>query len=344
MAAETAKKNVWIIGHVEAEIAGAVGVVAHRLQHHAGAGLDQQPRADQRERQRERDGVVGGLAEIVEDRRSPTVNEPRSVRPLKPLVSGWLLMISSRTSSTSASVMTETKTPAMRLRKTIVPKPAAITVGTNDGHCEPEPLPLWNGVQRNEVLVMQHNSGVAPGSAFQNMKSGTGVSEAACWLVVLASFKRHRHHVGADAEEQALPQVEDARVAPTEADRHAEHAEHQIFGDAVEPELAEHQRRQQDHDDEQRIAGDFEPALRGHRSASLVGEQAVGLEHDDGYDDREHHGAGQDVVGDRGDHAVDLAKQPGSRERAEQAADPSDHDDQESRRPPAACPCPETPS
>ncbi len=83
--------------------------------------------------------------------------------------------------------MIEMKTPAMRLRNTIPPISAARTVGTTiaiakPNHCD------WNGVQRNDVFVMQQRSDLAPGSAFQNMKSGMGVSEPCCMLVLLASF------------------------------------------------------------------------------------------------------------------------------------------------------------
>ena len=47
---------------------------------------------------------------------------------------------------------------------------------------------FWNGSHRNEALLMQHSSVGAPGSAFQSMKSGTGLSEPCCRLVGLASF------------------------------------------------------------------------------------------------------------------------------------------------------------
>ena len=58
-----------------------------------------------------------------------TLNQPRSVRPLKPLVTGCASMTTNLTSNTSASVMMETKTPEMRLRKTIEPINPAIATG-----------------------------------------------------------------------------------------------------------------------------------------------------------------------------------------------------------------------
>ena len=48
-----------IARHVETEIPRAVLVVADRLQDQAGAGLDQQPRGDEDDRQRDGDEIVG---------------------------------------------------------------------------------------------------------------------------------------------------------------------------------------------------------------------------------------------------------------------------------------------
>ena len=83
--------------------------------------------------------------------------------------------------------MMEMKTPAMRFLKMTAPSAAAAKVGTTTAMTKPTHW-LWNGIHRNEVLVMQHRSGLAPGSAFQNMKSGIGVSEPCCIDVFDASF------------------------------------------------------------------------------------------------------------------------------------------------------------
>ena len=74
---------------------------------------------------------------------------------------------------------------------------------------------------------MQHSSVGAPGSAFHSMKSGTGVSEPCCRLVGLASFSDIASHVGPEAEEQPLAEIEDAGATPAQGDRDAQHPEHQ---------------------------------------------------------------------------------------------------------------------
>ncbi|MHC2335571.1 hypothetical protein ACVIW0_004860 [Bradyrhizobium sp. USDA 4454] len=102
-------------------------------------------------------------------------------------MTGWASITTRRTSSTSASVMMETNTPEMRFRNTMVPSTSAIRTGKTNPIASPNHS-LWNGNQRNDALVMQHSSVGAPGSAFHSIKSGTGLSEPCCRLVVLASF------------------------------------------------------------------------------------------------------------------------------------------------------------
>src|SRR3979490_75425 len=92
-----------------------------------------------------------------------------------------------RTSNTSARVMIETNTPEMRLRNTMTPTMVAMATGSTSPMKTPN-HGCWNGSHRNEALLMQHNSVGDPGSAFHNMKSGTGLSEPCCRLVGLASF------------------------------------------------------------------------------------------------------------------------------------------------------------
>ena len=84
-------------------------------------------------------------------------------------------------------MMIDTNTPEIRLRNITQPMPSATSTGTSSdipipNHCS------WNGVHRNEPWLMQHKSVLAPGSAFQSMKSGTGVADPCCKLVGLASF------------------------------------------------------------------------------------------------------------------------------------------------------------
>ena len=100
---------------------------------------------------------------------------------------GCASITTSRTNSTSASVIMETNTPEIRLRKTMVPRTKAIRTGRISPIAEPNHW-LWNGNHRNEALLMQQSSVGAPGSAFQSMKSGTGLSEPCCRLVGLASL------------------------------------------------------------------------------------------------------------------------------------------------------------
>src|SRR5216683_1604815 len=159
-------------------------------------------------------------------------------------------MTTRRTSSTSASVMMETNTPAMRLRNTMVPMIVAIATGSTTPMKTPNHL-CWNGSHRNDALLMQHSSVGDPGSAFHSMKSGTGLSEPCCRLVGLAS----------------LTEIEDSCVSPRQRYRDAEHAEYQILGDAIEPEWFEHQRRAHDEGKERQIDCDLEAALVGHCSA-----------------------------------------------------------------------------
>ena len=83
--------------------------------------------------------------------------------------------------------MIDTNTPAMRLRNMMTPSNAATATGsaipmTTPNHCS------WNGIHRNDALLMQHRSVWAPGSAFQSMKSGTGLSDPCAGWSVLASL------------------------------------------------------------------------------------------------------------------------------------------------------------
>ena len=96
-------------------------------------------------------------------------------------------MIRRRTNRTSASVMIETNTPAMRLRNMMMPSTAAMQTGSTMPMATPNHW-FWNGIHRNDALLMQHSSVCEPGSAFHSMKSGTGLSEPCCKLVWLASF------------------------------------------------------------------------------------------------------------------------------------------------------------
>jgi hypothetical protein len=79
------------------------------------------------------------------------------------------------------------RTPEMCFRNMMRPS----SVASATGSATPIRMPnhwLWNGIQRNEPPLMQHRSVLAPGSAFHNMKSGTGLSEPCCRLVGLGRF------------------------------------------------------------------------------------------------------------------------------------------------------------
>ena len=59
--------------------------------------------------------------------------------------------------------------------------------GSDDAHRDAEPL-ILEGNPQERRLVDAAKIGLRPGSAFQSMKSGTGLSEPCCKLVGLASF------------------------------------------------------------------------------------------------------------------------------------------------------------
>ena len=91
-----------------------------------------------------------------------------------------------------------------------------------------------NGTQKNGSSVIW----------FQSMKSGMpGVD----WILVFAGLGRFQlekrgHAVAAEAEEYALPQAQDAGVAPAQHQTDGDEGIGQILSDEVEPENVEHQR------------------------------------------------------------------------------------------------------
>ena len=82
--------------------------------------------------------------------------------------------------------MIDTKTPAIRLRKITVPSNVASAVGNMTARIAPTHSDR-NGIHKYDPFTMQQRSWCAPGSAFQNMKSGI-TAPLLCWLVVLASL------------------------------------------------------------------------------------------------------------------------------------------------------------
>ena len=89
---------------------------------------------------------------------------------------------------------------------------------------------------------------------FQSMKSGNagrrldlGVRDARG-----LELEEHRHAVAAEAEEHALPEAQDAGIAPAQHEAERDEGVGQILADQVEPEDVERQR--QDDDEEQRRA------------------------------------------------------------------------------------------
>ena len=65
------------------------------------------------------------------------------------------------------------------------------------------------------------------------MKSGSGVVEP-CWRLVAEASFRHGDHVGAEAEEETLAEVQNAGVAPGGRSRRRDAVD--ADGEAVEPE------------------------------------------------------------------------------------------------------------
>ena len=66
-------------------------------------------------------------------------------------------------------------------------------------------------------------------------------------------LEEHRHAVAAEAEEHALPQAQNAGIAPAQHQADGDEGVGQILADQVEPEDVERQR--QHHQDQQRRSG-----------------------------------------------------------------------------------------
>ncbi len=77
---------------------------------------------------------------------------------------------------------------------------------------------------------------------FQSMKSGMpGVD----WILVFSTLgglelEEHRHRVTAEAEEHALPEAENAAIAPAQDEADCDEGVGQILADQVEAEDVEH--------------------------------------------------------------------------------------------------------
>ena len=91
---------------------------------------------------------------------------------------------------------------------------------------------FWNGIHRNDALLMQHRFGLRAGLGVPQHEVRHRLVGALLQAGRARELQRHREHVGAAAEEQALAEIENAGIAPRQRDGDAEHAEHEIFGDA----------------------------------------------------------------------------------------------------------------
>src|ERR1700730_12440763 len=261
--------------HVEAEVTGAILVVADRLKDEAGAGLDQQSRACENQAQRDGDEIISRNDIGIELEFSDL--EPSEVRQPVEAVGDRLGIDDHETHQQHERQRDDRNEDACdALAKHDDSDDRGDRRRQHQSHEDAKPLMLeWKPQERRLVDAAQFGG-----------RSGLRVPqhEVRHWLVRAllqarraGKLERHRQHVGACAEEKSLTEVEDSGVSPRQRHRDAKHAEYKILGDAVKPEWLEHQRRAHDEGKERQIDCDFEAALVGHAQRALRQNRPLGL-------------------------------------------------------------------
>ncbi len=318
-----------VVRHVEAQVAGTLGVFARGLQDQASARGHQQPGAHQHHRQGAGDEVVGRQAERVEFQ--PADAQPGQVGQAVEAIGERLRIDQQQAHQQHHRERDDrdedTGDPLAEYHR---------AQHEGDHHRQQQPH------RQAEALVLerlpQERAAVDAAQIDDGARLGVGQHEVRHRAVrprLLAGGARelegHGEHVRAQPEEQPLPQVQDAGIAPAQGDGHAQHAVHQVLGDAVEPEGIEHQRGQGHEQEEGAVGSEGRAPVEGgsHGSAPFEREKSL-RPHDDEQDHQaEDHGPSHDVVGQRGDHAVDLAQHARRHHRAQQAAQAARHHDEE---------------